>query len=310
MTAFVYLLWHATEPRFKIGKALNISNRAKQLGGAQFDFGRSKALRLADCTEAHRLERTLHRAFHAYRIPPGNAAPTQYPTLRGAKQDGDTEWFSATCWERLRLFLEQTQDLFEYSWESSEAVQAYGAAAIASAAEKTVTATGRRPSKARARRYILPDAGAYARSQHQRRISLKMSELNDVERGLKAIRSLSKFVAVVQTGVGFSLVGETLIKNRPQVQVALEKLLPILEDRNLATTPKTGHFFKLDLRGQPGQDADNAPDIETWFERLAWQQTPAIPGFDLELRVAEMAQATHILRNTFGILRNHRGFST
>jgi hypothetical protein len=109
MPAYVYLLAHKSQPRFKIGKALNLQPRIQQLGPGRFDLRKSRALRVADDTLAYSLERLLHRAFAQARI-----AAVDLVQDERESQDGNTEWFKASCMGRLTRFLEQNKDLLDF----------------------------------------------------------------------------------------------------------------------------------------------------------------------------------------------------
>jgi hypothetical protein len=118
MSAYVYLLAHASAPRFKIGKAIELLARTKQLGQAKFDYARSEALRVAGEAEALNLEKLLHRAFAKWRI-----APQDIERETGVREDGDTEWFHAECRDRLADFLKSNEDLLGFSLVSPAEVQ-------------------------------------------------------------------------------------------------------------------------------------------------------------------------------------------
>lgn len=110
MSAFVYFLPHASEPRFKIGKAIDVGARLRQLGKQLFDLGRCTAVQVASDHDALNLEKMLHRAFAQWRVPKEAVAATE-----GARTDGDTEWFQLNCFERLRQFLDHSEDIFCFS---------------------------------------------------------------------------------------------------------------------------------------------------------------------------------------------------
>jgi hypothetical protein len=80
MTAFVYFMKHLTEPRVKIGKAVNLENRWNQLGNC-FNFQESFYKECEDESSALALEKKLHKAF----------LPRKYEILE--KEDGYSEWF-------------------------------------------------------------------------------------------------------------------------------------------------------------------------------------------------------------------------
>lgn len=110
MTAFVYFLPHATQPRFKIGKAVDLTARLRQLGMKFFDLAHCTAVRLTSEKDAENLERLLHRAFAQWRLAPAEVAAEE-----GGRTDGYTEWFQKTCFDRLGKLLEHTADLFTFT---------------------------------------------------------------------------------------------------------------------------------------------------------------------------------------------------
>lgn len=77
--AFVYFMQHASEPRIKIGKAVDIGKRWRTMG-AEFDLARSFFKPCASEQAAIELERRLHHAFRGQRVAV-------------EKADGYTEWF-------------------------------------------------------------------------------------------------------------------------------------------------------------------------------------------------------------------------
>jgi hypothetical protein len=133
MTSHIYVLAHKDQPRFKIGKANDILNRARTLGLSDIDFARSFGLRVASEREAHRIERTLHRVFDRWRLP------TQ-PGSRG----GATEWFADTCRERLEAFIESNQDLLGFTQVDLTSLLEAEAAAAESALAARLSAPAER----------------------------------------------------------------------------------------------------------------------------------------------------------------------
>jgi len=99
--AFVYLLIHATEGRFKIGKAVDPIQRAR-IGAsghsrtfeAPFNMKNSLQLRCESAAIANGLEKTLHHVFRNSRVdvPIG---------------DGYTEWFSLDVLPNVIRYLDQ-----------------------------------------------------------------------------------------------------------------------------------------------------------------------------------------------------------
>lgn len=316
MSAYVYLLWHANEPRFKIGKAEDIATRIAQLGVTQFDLARAKALEVADCAQALNLERALHRMFQRFRLTPGDSAARAYPGLQDGRRDGDTEWFSAQCWERLHTFIEQNEDLLDCNWVPKDLVQTmvvpYGeehdrrvlrqqyadiralyGCALAPQPQPADGKTSLRWSR-------LHNAGMIPELERKRQDNV----LGTVERTAEALRDIAQvcdFVAVVQTPEGYKLVGEAPVRRKSFLKLGFEKLLPLLSGRKSAIRITKDHFFALDLRGAPGMAPEEAGDYATWRERLFWAQKPALPGFDVSLRVGELERAMRILRDVFGM---------
>lgn len=302
MTAYVYLLWHKTEPRFKIGKADDIAVRAAQLGAAQFDFQRSRALAVPDCAAAHRLERILHRSFHAFRLVPGESDDDSYPSLHWGRRDGDTEWFAGTCSARVRHFLTQNDDLFSCAWVPTQELLAKGHAALA-VPDQRQGITASRPTKIK----TSPDAPASA--GEALRIKERETEKLAKEMGgeLEELRTLSRFMAVLKTQRGYTLVGSAEGTQRRKVQHRLRKLEPVAKKQTTATFVdqcryrQPGHYFMLELMGEPGGDSDTAECFASRLAQLVWHQVPAIPGFDLSLHMSEMATASEILQDVFRI---------
>jgi len=99
---YVYLLHHATEPRFKIGKANDIYQRISGIGGVgEFNLPASLCVQLQSEGEAYRLEKILHRVFDPWNIRNDRE---RFP--------GDTEQFNVHCFERVVKFLTDNSDLF------------------------------------------------------------------------------------------------------------------------------------------------------------------------------------------------------
>lgn len=94
--SYVYLVRHATEPRFKIGKADNPLFRSKSFG-ENLDLESSLQIHLGH--RAYGIEKGLHSIFDAYRLPPVSA------------NDGATEWFQLDCWDQCLAFFYQHNDL-------------------------------------------------------------------------------------------------------------------------------------------------------------------------------------------------------
>lgn len=97
VVAYVYCLSHAFEPRFKIGKALNLSRRLRQLSRDHIDIGTSLIFAVPSEQEAFNLESILHRVFSSARLAPLGTF------------DGATEWFSAEAKLRLVQFVVNNQ---------------------------------------------------------------------------------------------------------------------------------------------------------------------------------------------------------
>lgn len=118
MASYVYLLAHRTEPRFKIGKAININTRLQQLGRTQFDLSKSQALAVATETDSDNLERLLHRAFAQWRLD-----SDQVQVSEGTRLAGHSEWFHSECRERLQAFISANIDLLQCTMIESDALQ-------------------------------------------------------------------------------------------------------------------------------------------------------------------------------------------
>jgi hypothetical protein len=116
--SFVYILPHIKGDRFKIGKARDVLVRARAFGVADINFARSWALALKTDAEACSLERTLHRTFQRWRLPADRVLEL------GGSAVGSTEWYSIECEERIRTYLEQNQDLFNFTFATISALPA------------------------------------------------------------------------------------------------------------------------------------------------------------------------------------------
>lgn len=114
-TAFVYLLVHKNESRFKIGKAVDIRARVAQLKLHNINFERSNAWEMKDDEAANNLERALHRCFAKWRIRSEVVA-----IEHGQKFDGYTEWFSIDCYARVNSFMLENSELFDHRKISSD----------------------------------------------------------------------------------------------------------------------------------------------------------------------------------------------
>lgn len=94
--SYVYLIRHATEPRFKIGKSNEPIGRSKSFGD---DLDLENSLQIHLGHRAYGIEKGLHAILDAYRLPPVST------------NDGATEWFRLECWNRCLAFFEQHNDL-------------------------------------------------------------------------------------------------------------------------------------------------------------------------------------------------------
>jgi len=108
MPSHVYLLAHATHARFKVGKANDILSRARCFGWDEIDFQTSLGLELISEEKARDLERILHGAFGASRVPADEVR------AQGGRTDGSTEWLRSECRPRLERLLDELQDLFPH----------------------------------------------------------------------------------------------------------------------------------------------------------------------------------------------------
>lgn len=99
--SFVYCLAHREQPRFKVGKANNVLERARVLGMSEFNFGKSFALQLPDENRAFEVERSIHRLLSPWRIDPQRlGAAGELPS------QGFTEWFELTAMPHARTLME------------------------------------------------------------------------------------------------------------------------------------------------------------------------------------------------------------
>jgi hypothetical protein len=163
MPSFVYLLQHASAPRFKIGKAVDIGARVRQLGLNRFDYAQSSALRVPSEADAFNLEKLLHRAFAKSRI-----ASTDVVSGEGESSDGDTEWFCLSCRPRVESFLLANRDIFEF-----EPVPSAALISLVRPLAVIATRTGATP-----RRTPAPKT-AHARSESK--AALKLRIMADIE---------------------------------------------------------------------------------------------------------------------------------
>lgn len=101
----VYILRHANLPRFKIGKANNIINRARNFQWDSIDFSNSLGLAVKSEADAFILEKILQRTFRSFGLKANEVIST------GGVIDGASEWFDICCWPRLLRYLEENEDL-------------------------------------------------------------------------------------------------------------------------------------------------------------------------------------------------------
>lgn len=66
----------------------------------------------------------------------------------------------------------------------------------------------------------------------------------------------------------------------------------------------TGHRFYLDLPGEPGLEVDNAPDEDSYRDRVLWSHELAVPGFDLPVSWKETKHASVLLAAGIAALKN------
>lgn len=277
MSAYLYLLWHKSEARFKLGTIDLLAASPVDLYSSQGDSARSKAVCLPDYATATNAEQVLSRMFQRYRIVPGEEAMRKYPALL----DGDTEWFSAECSGRMLSFIEDNEDLLDCKWVSPPEVQALFAPA-------STRATERLKAFAQGTLELEQQNGVY-------------DTVSRAGHALEAITRACRFVAVVQTEVGYQMVGEAPAKQASFLKEGFERLYPLLKPGQLAADTAEGHYFAIPMRGAPGQAAEDAADYESWRERLVWAVKPQLPGFDVPLRTTDAQQATRILRDMLGL---------
>lgn len=99
---FVYLLHHAVQPQFKIGKANDIHERIPGIGGARsFNLEASRCILLRTEADAKRVENGLHYFFKRWNVPVD-------PENRFL---GDTEHYEIECFARVVEFLTVNTDL-------------------------------------------------------------------------------------------------------------------------------------------------------------------------------------------------------
>lgn len=99
---YVYLLKNADGKRFKIGKANNIPQRIRGIGGTlSFDLPSSLCVQLPSEGDAYRIEKILHRLFVDWHLK----------VDQHNRYDGDTEQFGIECFARVVKFLTDNSDL-------------------------------------------------------------------------------------------------------------------------------------------------------------------------------------------------------
>jgi hypothetical protein len=99
---YVYLLRHASEPRFKIGKANDIYQRLSGIGGInEFDLERSLCVKCPTEVRVGKLERHLHHIFDEWRIK----------DVENIDYSGYTEYFKIECFERVVKYIRENADL-------------------------------------------------------------------------------------------------------------------------------------------------------------------------------------------------------
>lgn len=106
MASYVYLLVHAKESRFKLGKASDVIARARVLGIHNFALQKSWALKVPSETRALQVEQALHRIFDPWRVP-----KSKLRNAAGDRRRGDTEWFRLKVMKRMQEFVESSLDV-------------------------------------------------------------------------------------------------------------------------------------------------------------------------------------------------------
>lgn len=92
----IYLLWHATDGVFKLGRANDVHARIRCLSDP-IDLERSRHIRVPNATLANRLEKLCHALFGEFARP------------REHRADGYTEWFDQEAFDRVVAFLESNR---------------------------------------------------------------------------------------------------------------------------------------------------------------------------------------------------------
>lgn len=108
MAAYVYLLVHSREARFKIGKSGDVLARARALGITNFALEKSWVLKVPNEARALQVEQALHRLFDPWRVPKSQ--------LRGEAalpKKGYTEWFRLSVLKRMQAFVESSLDVLK-----------------------------------------------------------------------------------------------------------------------------------------------------------------------------------------------------
>lgn len=96
---FIYLLWHETEPVFKVGKSVNVWNRMAQLPDA-IDIERSRLVGFGDGKLALKLEKFCHTLFKQHCRP------------RPHRSEGYTEWYDVAAFDDVLGFIDSNRKTF------------------------------------------------------------------------------------------------------------------------------------------------------------------------------------------------------
>ena len=276
MSAYVCLLWHKSEARFKIGTMDLLASSSIELDQSLFDMTRTKAVCLADFALALNASQLLERAFQRYRITPSEEAKRAYPEL----SLGDAQWFKAECEGRLLTFVEDNEDLLDCRFVSPAEI-----------ASLFVTA-----GSALAKEFE-------PRSFAKQELDCQNSIQETVQRAGETLRGIARacrFVAVVRSSEGYQLIGEATVQHAAYLEQGFEQLFPVLKHGQVSEHTGTAHYFVVPMSGEPGLSPEDAVDYETWRERLVWSEKPELPGFDMPLRSSEARHATAILQKVFG----------
>lgn len=289
MAAYVYLLRHISEQRFKIGKALDVETRVVQLGITSFALEESLALEVEDGPSATNLERILHRLFSKHRIKPGSSS---FPALQRGSA-GSTEWFDIACWSRVLQFLEDSKDLVAFA--------SVPVGALVKA--RTVNLAIQRQATELERRTAMLE---FHRCNLDERLGELRRRVHAVGALLRMISDISDFAAVVRANQEYVLTGEASWGKLPDLKERVGDVqriqalrgAPSLVPEGRVKTVRGRGRYALHLAGEPGLEPNDADSVSSWCRRVFWQQRLGVAGFDSPIGWRDAKRAGEILLTT------------